>query len=1026
MRIFVERPIATVMIFLSVAILGVYSFLNIPLELAPKEDFPQITIQTSWSDVPPEIIQTQVTSPIEEVASTVKGIKKIQSSSSIGVSSVICEFQQNTNMEFARLELVERIARIRDELPYAANRPQIIPYIPEDFQTAEFLHYTISGNYSLQELREMLKEKLEYGLGAVKGVAGVEVLGGSDPEVRITLDRQKTQTLNIHPYQVLMALNRWNQTYPAGKIQKGNQEYLFKIASSLRSLAEIDGLIIAQQGSVAIKLSNVARIERTFGEIRYINRINGQPTIRLIVHKEKGTSTLKVARDVKLKFEEIKREVPRDLIFRIVDDESKEIHKSLNELYLLVGIILAVIFALVFLILQSVKPSLLILSSIGFSVLVTFNLVYFFKISINMLTLGALALGFGLFVDNSIVVFENTLRLREKGLPAVQAAIQAPKEVFIAVLAATLTTIAPFFCFPFFQGRLKIYYLPLGIVIASALAISLLVSFTLIPALSPRLLRPPKEERQERVRGAYEKALQVFLRHPLEVIIIVGLMLFGSYRWFKKEVTMGDFFRWYSRDKLAVSIGMPPGTDLEKTDEVVKKFEAKVMESDYEKEMNTRLSEENAFIEISFPEEIEYSFRPYVLKEELIQLATQFAGISVGIYGFDPQGYYSSFGTGTMYDSYIKFFGYNLKRLKEITAELDQRLKQNPRIKETKVVSSRYGWWRVDSFEHILKVDRGAMRKYDIDPRYLFYHLQTLIRGEFTAPIKWRTQGKEIAISVKFPESERLDLRALQDTLIRTPRGELLRLGDIARLEERPVAGSIDRENQQFQQTLMWEFRGPTKAAENYKKAVFAGLKLPPGFSATLEETWRLTEEEKAELKFALIFSVIIIFMILAALYESIIQAFYIILAVPLALIGVFVAFVIADYSFDSSAYIGVILLGGIVVNNAILLVDHINLKRKQGLPLLEAILKGSRERVRPIFLTTGTTVLGMFPLLLIQAEVGKRKIWASLALSTVGGLTSSTILILIVVPIFYLYGDRMRTWMARKAGELKAARARL
>jgi HAE1 family hydrophobic/amphiphilic exporter-1 len=1026
MRVFVERPIATVMLFLAVAILGVYSFLNIPLELAPKEDFPQITIQTNWSDVPPEIIQTQVTSPIEEVASTVKGIKKLQSSSSIGLSSVICEFQPNTNMEFARLELVERIARIRNELPYAANRPQIIPYIPEDFQTADFLHYTISGDYTLQELREMLKEKLEYGLGAVKGVAGVEVLGGSDPEVRITLDREKTQALNIHPYQVLMALNRWNQSYPAGKIEKGNQEFLFKIASSLRSLAEIDGLIIAQQGPVGVKLKDVARVERTFGEIRYINRINGQPTIRLIVHKEKGTSTLKVAREVKLKIEEVRREVPRDLIFRVVDDESKEIHKSLNELYLLVGIILAVIFALVFLILKSVLPSLLILSSIGFSVLVTFNLVYFFKISINMLTLGALALGFGLFVDNSIVVFENILRMREKGQPAIQAAIQAPKEVFVAVLAATLTTIAPFFCFPFFQGRLKIYYLPLGIVIASALTISLLVSFSLIPALSPRLLRTTKEGRPEKIRGSYEKILNFLLRHPLEIIIVVGLMLFGSYRWFKKEVTMGDFFRWYSRDRLAVSIGMPPGTDLEKTDEVVKKFEAQVMGHDYEKEMNSRLSAENAFIEITFPEEIEYSYRPYALKEELIQLATQFAGISVGIYGFDPQGYYSSFGTGTMYDSYIKFFGYNLKRLKEITSELDQRLKQNPRIKETKIVSSRYGWWRVDSFEHILKIDRGALRKYEVDPRYLYYHLQTLIRGEFNAPIKWRTQGKEIAVSIKFPESERLDLRALQDTMIRTPRGELLRLGDISGLEERPVAGSIDRENQQFQQTLMWEFRGPTKAAENYKKAVFAGLRLPPGFSATLEETWKLTEEEKAQLKFAIIFSVVVIFMILAALYESIIQAFYIILAVPLALIGVFVAFVIADYSFDSSAYIGVILLGGIVVNNAILLVDHINLKRRQGLPLLEAVLKGSRERVRPIFLTTGTTVLGMFPLLLIQAEVGKRKIWASLALSTVGGLTSSTIFILIVVPIFYLYGDRLKSWLQRRAGELRAARARL
>lgn len=1023
MKIFAERPIATVMLFLVVAFLGAYSFLNIPLELAPKEDFPQITIQTAWSDVPPEIIQTQITSPLEEIASTVKGVKKITSSSSIGLSSITCEFDPKTNMEFANLEIMERIARIRQELPYAANRPQIIPYVPEDFRTADFLHYTISGDYSLQELREMLKEKLEYGLGAVKGVSSVEVLGGSDPEIRITLEREKTQSLNIHPYQVLLALNRWNQTFPAGKIKKGNQEYLFKISSSLKSLKELGELIIVLQGGVAVRLRDVARIERTYGEIRYLNRINGQPTIRLIIHKERGTSTLGVAKRVKAKLDEIKKELPRNLIFRVVNDESEEIQKSLNELYLLVAIILAVIFALIFLILRSLKPSFLILSSIAFSVLITFNLIYFFKISINMLTLGALALGFGLFVDNSIVVFENILRLRENGASRLEAAIQGPKEVFLPILASTLTTVSVFFSFPYFQGRLKIYYLPLGIVISSALAVSLFVSFSLIPALSPRLLQASKKRRQERIRGFYEKFLKLILRHPLEILIVVGLLFYGSYKWFRKEVTVGEFFRWYSRDRLIVSIGMPPGTDLEKTDEVVLKFEAKVLEADYEKEMNSRVSTENAYIEIAFPQEIEFSFRPYALKEQLIQLATQFAGVSVGIYGFDTQGYYSGFGTGTMYDSYIKFFGYNLKKLKEITSELEQRLKQNPRIKETRVISSRYGWWRVDSFEHVLKIDRSALRHYQIDPQYLYYHLQTLLRGEFSSPVKWRAGGKEIAISIKFPEAESLDIKALQDTLIRTSGGEYLRLGEISTLEERPIAGSIDRENQQFQQTLMWEFRGPSKAAENYKKTVFSSLKLPPGFSATLEETWLMTAEEKSQIKFAIIFSLVIIFMILSSLYESVVQAFFIILAVPLGLIGVFVAFVIAGFSFDSSAYVGVILLAGIVVNNAILLVDHINLKRKQGLSLVDAVIIGSRERVRPILLTTGTTVLGMFPLLLIQGEVAKRKIWASLALSTVGGLISSTIFILIVIPIFYLYGDRIRPWAGQKIGELKRAR---
>lgn len=268
-----------------------------------------------------------------------------------------------------------------------------------------------------------------------------------------------------------------------------------------------------------------------------------------------------------------------------------------------------------------------------------------------------------------------------------------------------------------------------------------------------------------------------------------------------------------------------------------------------------------------------------------------------------------------------------------------------------------------------------------------------------------------------------MDLKSLQDAMIMARSGELLRVGNITTLEEKPIVGSIDREDQQYQQTIMWEFRGPNKAAENYKNAVFDKLELPPGFSATLEDYgWWMTEEEKGQITFAIVFSLVIIFMILASLYESIIQPFFILLAVPLALIGVFVAFVVADFPFDSSAYIGVILLGGIVVNNSILLVDHINLKRKEGLPLIEAVLKGARERIRPIFLTTSTTVLGMLPLVLIQLEVERKQIWSTLALSAVGGLISSTIFILIAIPILYYYGDRIRGWTFAKIEEQRAA----
>ena len=1021
MKLFIDRPVATAMVFLALLATGVYSFLNTPIELAPKEDYPRVNIVTSWSGVPPEVVQTQVTAPLEEACATVKGITKITSSSEIGRSVITLEFDPKTNMEFATLALREEMTKARPLLP-PRIRPYVVPYVPEDFRVRPFLEFTVSGRYGLQELQELVKEKLEIGLGSVRGVSGVEVAGGSEPEIRVVLDEDRIKALGLHPFTVNAAIGARLGTYPTGRVRRGNQEFLFKFADRIDSLDELRETVVAHSGENPIMVKDVAKVELNYADILQIHRINGQPTVSLTVSKERGANTLRVATDVKRKLEAVKLDLPSDLVFKSVNDESEEIRKNLNDFYLLAGLITVIVFAMVYVVLRRVKPSLLILSSIAFSIVITFNLIYAFKISLNMLTLGALALGFGMFVDNSIVVFENILRLREGGMEAREASMQGPKEVFIAVLASTLTTMAVFFSFPFFQGRLKIYYLPLAIVIASAMAASLIVSFTLVPSLSPLLLKKRKgtTARRERRGVRFERFLGVLIRHPVEVLLVVEALLFGSYKWFRAEVTMGRWYDWYSKEALYVRVGMPPGSDIARTDETIRAFEDKVVAQDYEKEMNVQVGSESAYANIEFPPEIEKSYRPYALKEELIQLATQFAGIDISVSGFDPQYYSSSMGAGTYYSSRIKFYGYNLKKLKEITADLEKTLRRNPRIKEVRTVSSRYGWWRGDTLEDVLKIDKTALKRYDIDPAYLYFSLQTMIQGTFGQPARVRTEGRDITVSVKYPDAATLDMRALREALIQTRGGEYLRLGEIAAFAETPIPGSIDRENQQFQQTIMWEFRGPSKAEDRYRKGVFESLHLPPGFSATLEEQWYVTEEEQRQINFAIAVALVIIFMILAALYESFVLPFFIMLAVPLALIGVFVAFIVAKAPFDPTAYIGVILLSGIVVNNAILLVDHIGLRRRQGLGLLEAVLRGTKDRVRPIFMTTATTVFGMLPLLLIGAEANRKQIWSSLALCTVGGLTTSTLFILIVIPVLYYHGDGLRAWGAEKAREAR------
>jgi HAE1 family hydrophobic/amphiphilic exporter-1 len=1026
MKVLIERPIATGMVYLGLLVLGVYSFINTPLELIPSEQYPQLTVQANWPGVPPEIIQSRVTAPLEEAAAEVKGVRKVTSSSRMGSARVTLEFNPKTDMEFATLALREALSKKRAVLPPTV-RPVITPYVPEELQAQMFMQYTISGDYSLQSLRGMVKDKIEYGVGSVRGIANVEVWGGSDPEIRIVLDKKKLQGYDIQPYAVTYAISQRLRTYPSGRVRDGNQELLFKYSDTIQGLEELGETVVTYVGGNPIRIRDVAQIETTYADVVQIYRINKQPTLSLRIYKEGGANTLRVARDVRRELEEIKRELPKNLVFRVVDDESNEILKNLKNLYLLAGLITVIVFLMIFVILRQLAPSLLILSSIAFSVVVTFNLIYVFRISLNMLTLGALALGFGMFVDNAIVVFDHILRKRELGMPAKEAAAKAPKEVFSAVLASTLTTVAAFCAFPFFTGRLKIYYLPIAIVIPSALLTSLVVSFTLIPALSPMVRLRRKSETDRASRGPLDRFLRFSLRHPVEILLLVAVLLFGSYRWFKSEVVIGEWFRWYSKEYLYVRIGTPVGTGIERTDAAISKFENMVIAQPYEKEMNVWIQADFAVMRIGFPKEIELSFRPYVLKEDLIQLATQYAGVDISVSGFDPQYYGSSMGVGTWYNSRIMFYGYSLKKLNEITSDLEKTLRRNPRIKETRITSDRYGWgFRGDFFENILKIDKTALRKYNLDPVYLYGHLRTLVQGQFGAPMRIRMSGEEIQVAVKFPDAETMDIRALREALIKSTGGEYLRLGDVAAFAERPIAGSIDRENQQFMQTLMWEFRGPARAEERYRKAVFNSLSLPPGFSAKLDADLRITEQEQTQIWQALAVSLVLIYIIMAALFESFVHPFIVMMAVPLGLMGVFLAFIIAGANFDSSAYIGVILLSGIVVNNAILLVDHIHLKRRQERPFLEAIIEGTRDRIRPIVMTTTTTVFGIIPMLIINAETGRQKIWSALALCTAGGLVTSTLFILIVVPILYFHGEKVKSWAASLARAVRAGRQRL
>lgn len=1015
MRIFIDHPVSTTMLFLALLLLGIYSLFHIPLELAPKEEYPRITVRTGWFGASPEAVQVNLTSPLEELCSTVKGVRKIESSSSIGTSEIIIEFSEKVDMEFASLELRERIATFVDKLPPGGSPPQVIPFIPKEFETKPFLSIVFSSDISINALRDIIQNKISERIRAIRGVSNITIIGGSEPEIRMVLDRERLHSYGLSLSTILRNLSQDNITYPAGKVKKDGKDFIFRVPASIEKIEDLKNTIVGFYGGIPLRLKDIGKLEIGYGENLSLRRINGESTVGMDIIKEPGIGTLKVAKTVKEELERIKKELPSNIIIRIVEDESGEIEKRLKNLLIMMGLIIVIIFILLYIFLGSFVPSLVILSSIFFSVCITLNLVYIFGITLNLLTLSGLALGFGMLVDNSVVVFENIWRRFERGNRNKEEMMKATKEVALPALGATLTTVAVFLAFPFFQGRLRIYYLPLAIVIMFSLLSSYLVAFTLIPSLSLKIIRAKRSERGWSGKS-YKGLIHFFLKYPLLIIILIATLIYGSYRIFKKEVSFGVFFSWYYKESLTVWVNTPPGTPIERTNEIIKEFEDRVLSKDYPKEVNTYVSSERAYMRITFPKNVEQSPTPFILKEELINLATNFAGISIGVYGFDPQGYYSGF-YGSFLPCRIKFLGYNYHKLKEITNNTEKTLLKHPRIKEVKTVSSRWFWGGQDYYEFTLNLDREKLGRYNVSIDEILPSILANIKGRAERNVL-KLEGKEWKVSLKIKGSEDMELERLKDVLIRTSNGEYVRLGDVISVSDTPIAGSIDREDQQFQRTVMWDYMGPYKAAERYKNALFKNLVLPSGYSATMEELWKLTEEEERKLGIALILSLCFVFMILAALYEDFIHPFIVMISVPLALIGVFIAFVVADFSFDSSAYIGLILMGGIVANNAILMVNHINLKRREGMELMEAIKIGASERVRPILITTSTTILGMLPFVLIQTEKG-RDIWSTLALSTLGGLTSSTIFILFATPIFYHLGEKLRGWLWKIGKEI-------
>ncbi|MGD2085087.1 MAG: efflux RND transporter permease subunit [Candidatus Aminicenantes bacterium] len=1016
MKHIIDRPVLASIFFIIIIIFGFYSYQHMPIELVPDPEggLPQLNVTYNWRGASPDMILQKVLIPAEEEIMHIKGVEKMFTRAMQGYGYIEVEFTRDTRMNFANVQLRERLNRLTRDFPPQVTGPEIQPRIPDEFQQEPMFKIGIYGeNYSIYTLRKMAEREVLPYLKAIPGIESVGLFGGVDPEIKIQTNLDRLERFDVDVRDIQIQLYRNFYTRQSLSLTRNSGEITLALSENPEKIEEIQNIVVRSLGEKKVYLKDVAEVYLGYEKLQFERRYQGRSYVQFEMWKEPDYSHLQVANQVKEKLQYLANKLKGRAEFVLQADDSKELRSQLEKLGKIAFLILIIIFVILLVIIRDIKSSLLIFSSVFFSVFATLTVIYLFKISLNLLTLSGLALGFGLFVDNAVVVFDSILRFRERGHDLKESAAEGAKAVILPVLASTFTTIIVFFSFALlFKDRLRVYYLPLAYIIAISLISSVVVSFVLIPSLSARI-KIKLKKRQSKELFKKGKFFPFVLKYPLLVILPIIILFYSSYHTFLEEVSFGRFFSWYSQERIAVRLLFRSGTEFEEIQKAILGFEKLALEKPYKKEINTTIWPGGAWMTITFPPEVEATGFPLQLKQELVGLATNLAGVGVYVAGFDQEPYYYNPDTGSHLPFNIHISGYNYEKLMEFTGKFKRNLLKHRRIKEAEVQTDMRFWWGAKDKYYSFKMNREKLKRYNLRPGYLLFLVGTVLQ-ENTRAYRVRYNDRDLYVEIKAADVDKLELDDILNKYLESPQGVRFRVKDVVDIEFNTQKGGITRENQEYKAMVQWDYLGSAKAGDRFFRTVYDKLQVPVGFKKSQEERrFRISEEEEEQLNLAIILSIALILLLLGMLYESFLQPFLIILAVPLALIGVFIAFVLWDFSFDSTGYIGVILLSGIVVNNAILLIDNINRHVRQSGKIVESIAIATKERIRPIFMTSMTTVLGMLPLVLLrEATASQSDIWSSLALCIVGGLTSSAILILLVLPIFYYLLHRLQKFI--------------
>ncbi len=1081
----VKRRVTISMFTVAILLFGIVSLSRLNVNLLPDLSYPTLTVRTEFEGAAPVEIENLITKPIEEAVGVVKGVKMVRSVSRAGQSDVVLEFAWGTDMDIANLDVIAKLDAI--QLPLQAKKPVTLRFDPTLDPIIRYaLYYTdedskgadeqIDGNVDyasllepqdlnneaaigrLKQLRILSDELLKKDLESSSGVASVKISGGLEEEIQVNIDQERLAYLNIPIENVTQVLGAENINLSGGRLEEGTQQYLVRTLNEFKNIDQIRNTVISVIEGNTVYLKNIADVRQGYKEREAITRLNGEEAVEIAIYKEGDANTVAVAEEVEEKISEIRNELPSGMKLEKIYDQSIFISSAVNEVKNagIIGGILAVLVLYFFL--RNFWSTVIISVSIPVSVIATFNLMYGNDITLNIMSLGGIALGIGMLVDNSIVVLENIARHKEMGKNTLQAAQDGAGEVGMAVIASTLTTVAVFFPLVFVDGIAGQLFRDQALTVTFSLIASLAVAVTLIPMMSslsgskkestPLELKEPRtgfgrfgrkirmftlytipifftkivkgiakllgklfgfifspfvwlfDKGYNATEGVYLKLLKGSLNHRLAVLTIAILSFVGSMA-LVQQIGI-ELIPQLSQGEFKVEFKLPPGTPIEQTDSALKAVQDATKSKTNVKstfavagtgnrlDANPDQGGENwGELNVLLASGSGSTAEEQVMDEMRSSLQTV-PGLQ---YKFARPSLFS-FSTPVE----VEISGFDLDKLKEVSNEIVRKMESNSRFEDIK------NSMEAGSPEIQILFDRDKAASLGLQVHEVADRVVSNVRGDVATRYSWR--DRKIDVLVRAQEEDRSSLDEIKNLVINPNGQRSIPLSAVADVRIANGPGEIRRIDQQRVAVISANLGyGDLGDAATDVQQIIDETTMPTGIFASIAGQNEEMGESFRSLLFALGLAIFLVYLVMASQFESLLHPFIILFTIPLALVGAILALFVTGTTISVVVFIGLILLAGIVVNNAIVLIDLINQLRERGMEKYEAIIEGGKSRLRPILMTTLTTTLALLPLAIGFGDGAELR--APMGITVIGGLIVSTLLTLVVIPVMYSIMDR-------------------